>query len=89
MPANPKLSSEVHLVRKRSCSSSVQNILVIQILTSNLVSVHNPEIPTHTSVPADRSLLSTAGYPLLGSYFSLIDACICKHMGIFSHPVAR
>ena len=37
----------------------------MQILTSNLVSVHNPRIPTHTSVLADRFLLSTLRYPLL------------------------
>ena len=41
----------------------------MQILTSNLVSVHNPDIPTHNLVLADRSLLSTVRYPLL-------DACI-------------
>ena len=37
----------------------------MQILTSNLVSVHNPDIPTHTSVLADRSLLSIVRYLLL------------------------
>ena len=54
---------------KKSFSSLVQNILIMQILTSNLVSVHNPDIPTHTSVLADRSSLSTVRYLLL-------DACI-------------
>ena len=65
MPANPKLSNEVHPGTKKSFSSLVQNILIRQILTSNLVSVHNPRIPTHTSVLADRSSLSTLRYPLL------------------------
>ena len=31
----------------------------MQIPTSNLVSVHNPDIPTHNLDLADRSLLST------------------------------
>ena len=39
------------------------------ILTSNLVSVYNPDIPTQTSVLADPFSLSTVRYPLL-------DACI-------------
>ena len=71
MPANPKLSSKVHLgTKKKSFSSSlVQNILIMQILTSNYVSVHNPDMPTHTLVLADRSSLSIVRYPLL-------DACI-------------
>ena len=67
MPANPKLSSEVH-PQKKTFSSLVQNILIIQMLTSNLVWVHNPEIPTHTSVLADRSSLSTVRYPLLDAW---------------------
>ena len=69
MPANPKLSSEVHPGTKKTLSSLVQNILVISILTSNLVSVYNPDIPTQTSVLADRFSLSNVRYPLL-------DACI-------------
>ena len=55
------------LVRKKSFSSLVQNILRMQILTSNLVSVHNPDIPAHSLVLADRSLLSTVRYPLLAA----------------------
>ena len=39
----------------------------MQILTSNLVSVHNPDIPAHSLVLADRSLLSTVRYPLLAA----------------------
>ena len=69
MPANPKLSNEVHPgTKKKSFSSLVQNILRMQILTSNLVSVHNPDIPAHSLVPADRSLLSTVRYPLLAAW---------------------
>ena len=41
---------------------------MIQMPTSNLVLVHNPEIPTHTSVLADRSSLSTVRYPLLDAW---------------------
>ena len=37
----------------------------MQILTSNLVSVHNLRIPTHTSVLAYRSSLSSLRYPML------------------------
>ena len=70
MPANPKLSSEVHPgTKKKSFNSLVQNILVKKILTFNHVSVHNPDIPIHNLVLADRSSLSTLRYPLL-------DACI-------------
>ena len=70
MPANPKLSSEVHPGTKQNLFSSlVQNILIMQILTSNLVSVDNPDIPNHTSVLADGSSLTTVRYPLL-------DGCI-------------
>ena len=50
---------------KKSFNSLAQNTLIMQILTSSLVSVHNPCIPTHTSVLADRSSLSTLRYPLL------------------------
>ena len=39
----------------------------MQILTSNLVSVHNPDIPTRTSVLADRTSLFTVRYFLLGA----------------------
>ena len=70
MPANPKLSSEVHRgTIKTSFSSLVQNILIMQILTSNLVSVRNADIPTYNLVLGDRAFLSTVRYPLL-------DACI-------------
>ena len=65
MPANPKLSSEVHPGTKKIFSSLVQNLLIMQILTSNLVSVHTLCIPTHTSVLAYRSSLSSLRYPLL------------------------
>ena len=54
---------------KKSFSSLVQNILIKQILTFYHVSLHNPDIPTHTLVLADRCSLSTVRYPLL-------DACI-------------
>ena len=50
---------------KKSFSSLVQNILIMQILTSNLVSVHTLCIPTHTSVLAYRSSLCSLRYPLL------------------------
>ena len=102
MPANPKLSSEVHPGTKRSrLFNSPEYLNIVDYKVSSLYSfklavyisfkkkswakkstiifhilVQNPDIPAHISVLFDRSSLPAAWYPLLDSYFSLLNACI-------------